>query len=43
MRTDVGVCVNKNIKKMWGKDGCTCMIHFLKNWTKKLKIGITIS
>ena len=44
-RTDVGVCVNKNIKKMWAKDGylCTCMIHFLKNWTKKLKIGITVS
>ena len=34
-RTNVGVCVNKNIKKLWAKDGylCTCMIHFLKNWT----------
>ena len=41
-RRNVGVGVNKNIKKkLWAKDGyvCTCMIHFLKNWEKKIKIG----
>ena len=32
-RRNVGVGVNKNIKKLWAKDGylCKCMIHFPKN------------